>query len=163
MEDEEQSGLMVGLATKLHAALYNCMYHWKQTIAWLLLGLVLLIPLTYFRIISFSYPVFVNNQPLKKPVKVTNVNGTQLILGDGRSLNFEDIYFPIQPGDFVELEAQEDGTLYVYTSERRRYCSRAFGNPTVRIPLFKKEYKQNRKSVAAYAWINDEESAENSE
>ena len=140
---------------------------WFQFSMWTVLGapvvVAVLIVTECFGLVGFRYPSVVENQPLLSPCRVGRVNGSELLLEDGRVVTVQLDHLPLEPpnvsvADLVEesdnqvdLEPSDDRShAVVYVKRHRSFCLRPW-NRVVTVPLIRVEvptHKRYRVGVA---------------
>jgi len=106
-------------------------------------------------VISLRYRQIIEDEPLKSPVKVVDIDGDRLILEDARTMEFENwmaakgtIAETLSQSNFqVDLEPFRDGTYAVWARQDGWICGTGWQQPIV-IPIFKvTEYRDRRQPV----------------
>lgn len=131
----------------------------------LILGIILALDL--FGILGFTYPASKENQPLKHPIKVTQIQKNFLTLEDGRTVNLDpsltiasefDLetlslvdFFSDRPREVDIEELNVDGLeiVKVFVADRQFICGTPWAR-LVTIPLIPNSFPRYRAKMLAY-------------
>lgn len=139
-----------------------------KTAAIVLSGLALLLAASWASgLVGFRYPHIVQGDPLRHPCKVRDVQGTNMVLADGRVIAFHASY----PSEFsnelsqsefeVDVEGRGISGAAIYARHKTKICGTPWAQPIV-IPLIRDTvYKQHREMIAfgTYVTTNSQPSA----
>lgn len=105
------------------------------------------------RLVRFGYARMIDNQALTHPIKVDRVDGPQIKLADGRTIQLEDRldhYWSdsLKAGSTVEVDTSSgDDYFAIYGNEPRSICG---GTYAFTIPLFPHDVNTNRRSLLGF-------------
>jgi len=109
----------------------------------------------HFSLVRFRYPVMVEGDPLKAPVKVVGISGNQITLEDGRVLALdispqENISNELSQTDFIiEVEELNERNVVIFANrERYGYCGTPYTAP-ICIPIFRDRIPDRRREIIA--------------
>ena len=111
---------------------------------------------------DFRYRRFIQDEPLKSPVKVVRVDGHRFVLEDGRTMEFKSRRpgtlsdMLSQSGFQIDLGPFRDGTYYVWARQDGG-IPHVRWRPALRIPLFKRTVYVNRREHIGFANEVDEQ------
>jgi hypothetical protein len=115
------------------------------------------------RLVKFGYARMVDNEALTHPIKVNRVDGPQITLADGRTIQLEerlDRYWSdsLKAGSTVEVDTSSgDDYFAIYGNEPRSICG---GTYAFTIPLFPHDVNANRRSLLGFGSFSKKPSEE---
>ncbi len=127
----------------------------------LLVAVVLVIGLAGWGVksgfVSIHYPRIIENEPLRSPVQVVSVDGSRILLEDGRVIEFEDE--PLKgtwestmndTDHRVDVESGGDGkVMVVYGNQKGWICGTPWAQP-ICLPLIAEDVYRNRRSILGH-------------
>ena len=115
-------------------------------------------------LIGFHYPHVIEDEPLKFPIKVVQIEGHDLVLEDGRRMALDDwtedrgtISEVLAQSDFqIDVEPLVGETYAVWARQDGWICGTPWAQP-IRIPIFKDTVYCNRRQPVGIARGTDAE------
>jgi len=131
-----------------------------KTAAVLLCGFVLLLAGGWaIGLVGFRYPHIVQRDPLLHPCKIRDLQGTNMVLADGRVIAFQATYpselsNELSQSEFeVDVEPRGSSGAAIYVRHKTMICGTPWAQPIV-IPVIRDTvYKQHREMIALGTYV----------
>jgi hypothetical protein len=128
--------------------------------ALLLCGSVLLLAAAWaVGLVGFRYPHIVQRDPLRHPYKVAGLQGTNMVLADGRIIAFQASYpsgfsNALSQSEFeVDLDSRGTSGVAIYARHMTMICGTPWAQPIL-IPVIRDTvYKQHRELIALGTYV----------
>jgi hypothetical protein len=126
----------------------------KYFLTFLVIAVLLAVGGASIGVVGFRYPKVIQNEPLKHPQKVVRVEGTDLVLQNGRTVRVEGIDHSeitnklAQAAFEVDLEGGDEGAVSIWARQSGWICGTPWAQP-IRLPLIPDRVYRNRKQLIA--------------